>query len=1163
MSAQSTAADTLQAVAKFLAGAFKPFLASLGSNDSVTGFVAELGWSLPSVPPALTALGTSGDAMLDALTEVEAAVEAVDAGGDPATLIQALVKLLVQIGVFASDVANLPAQLQAQLPPAFVAATGIDQNFETRLFHDLAVRELDTALPLTTSLLALIGLIDEKAVAADGAHFQPTYTSRVIRFDRLGKFLNDPLSVLADVYGWGTPTLDLATMFKNIERVSYNLMGPIELRVPADTTLNALAPGGVVPPDDGPAPALTIPIYENGPFTLVVAVLPLPKVTPGELQGVAITLELAITADTTFQLAPLLGLTLDGTLDLTAPVAAVIRPDKPPTLIMDPGGAAGAVSGRGGAKLVFGDKNQATRLLSIPGGSYLEVSQIYFGAGVDGTVTPVDIYVEGGLNGGNFTLDVSQADSFLTNILPSGGLSVHFDFGVAWSQHLGLRFWGGARLETTLAVNFTLGPFTLDSIHVVLSADGSALALELSADGGGALGPISASVSRIGVSLTLAFHHGNLGPVDFSAGFKPPNGLGLALDAGPISGGGFISFDADKGRYAGILALSLMGISITAIGLLDTKLPDGQSGFSFLIIISVTFSGIQLGFGFTLNGVGGLCGINRSMITDAIQSGLRHHSLDSILFPPDPIKNAPQIISTLSTIYPPAEGRYVFGPIFEIGWGTPTLVTAKIGVLIEVPEPIVIAILGQLAMALPDPDAPVVEIHVDILGVIDFGKKLFSLDATIHDSRIVVFTISGDMAMRLSWGDNPNFLFSVGGFNPHYQAPPEFPTLRRITLALDMDVVRLTLQAYLAVTSNSFQLGAKLEIYIGADAFNVYGWLGFDALIIFSPFSFIVDFTAGLALRAGTSTIMGISVNGTLSGPTPWHAEGEAHVTILFFDIGVHVSVTVGDAQSNPVQPVNAWTPLAAAIQAQGNWSGALPPGAPRVAALAPPEKDAAPVLVDPAGTLTFRQKVLPLNQAITKFGEAAPDQQGEFDLTGVTLGGADTPFTTINDEFAPGQFQKLSDADKLSLPSFEPMTAGFTVSDAAVDFGKQYDVDVEFETFIVDSPSVSRRANRYPLLRGHLVAMARAGAAARGDLFTTGLHGSDPAPGTPSKVTLDAETYVIAGVDDLGVRSDISGPTTKSAAFAALAKHVAANPAERGALQVVPEHELAGAGAA
>jgi hypothetical protein len=384
--------------------------------------------------------------------------------------------------------------------------------------------------------------------------------------------------------------------------------------------------------------------------------------------------------------------------------------------------------------------------------------------------------------------------------------------------------------------------------------------------------------------------------------------------------------------------------------------------------------------------------------------------------------------------------------------------------------------------------------------------------------------------------------------------------LQRLTLALGAgDDLRLTLQTYLAVTSNTFQIGAHLELYAGSGSFNVYGWLGFDALIIFSPFSFIVDFTAGLALRAGTSVIAGISVVGKLSGPTPWHVEGEAHFSVLFFDISIHVSVTWGESQTNPLPSTNAWTPLGAALQAQGSWSGALTPGTPQVVGLSAPEGTAAPVLIEPSGVLTLRQKVLPLDQKLTKFGEAVPDQQDEFDLTAVTLGGNPTPYTTITDLFARGQFAMLSDADKLSLPSFEPMIAGCTVGDQQVAVGTAYQVDIEFETFIVDSVTApARNAPRYPLKRAQLMAMSQTGAAARSTLRSAGLGKFAPDPRAPALVGLDDEQYVIAGTDDLHQRNDISPPTTKGGAFAALSSHLANHPEDGGRLQVVPLYELA-----
>src|SRR6202021_4003240 len=99
---------------------------------------------------------------------------------------------------------------------------------------------------------------------------------------------------------------------------------------------------------------------------------------------------------------------------------------------------------------------------------------------------------------------------------------------------------------------------------------------------------------------------------------------------------------------AGVLQLSLWDtIGITGIGVFDTLMPDGSSGYSFVLVITFTLPPIQLGFGFTLNGVGGLGGVNRTMDTNALQAGFRAHTLDSIMFPADPIDNSAQIISSI------------------------------------------------------------------------------------------------------------------------------------------------------------------------------------------------------------------------------------------------------------------------------------------------------------------------------------------------------------------------------------------------------------------------------------------------------------------------------------------------------------------------------------
>src|SRR5439155_18900084 len=100
-----------------------------------------------------------------------------------------------------------------------------------------------------------------------------------------------------------------------------------------------------------------------------------------------------------------------------------------------------------------------------------------------------------------------------------------------------------------------------------------------------------------------ADRRGNLGPVQIGFKFKPPKGAGLTVDAGVVVGGGYVFFDPDRGEYAGVLELALAEIlTVKAIGLITTRMPDGTPGFSLLIILTAEFgAGIQLGFGFTLS----------------------------------------------------------------------------------------------------------------------------------------------------------------------------------------------------------------------------------------------------------------------------------------------------------------------------------------------------------------------------------------------------------------------------------------------------------------------------------------------------------------------------------------------------------------------------------
>ena len=66
-------------------------------------------------------------------------------------------------------------------------------------------------------------------------------------------------------------------------------------------------------------------------------------------------------------------------------------------------------------------------------------------------------------------------------------------------------------------------------------------------------------------------------------------------------------------------------------------------------IISAQFTPIQLGFGFTLNGVGGMVGINRAIDTTALANLVRAGQSEELLFPKNVVADAPTIVRDLTS----------------------------------------------------------------------------------------------------------------------------------------------------------------------------------------------------------------------------------------------------------------------------------------------------------------------------------------------------------------------------------------------------------------------------------------------------------------------------------------------------------------------------------
>lgn len=1127
-----------------LMGLLDPLLAAAESAEHRRRLLADLGWDLE----AMTGFRPEDlDDALRPLTDTLAAIRT--AIGDPPDSLEEIGQALETARqLFESISALSNAPVPAPLPEL--------STFGRDLLEFLPAAYLRRRYPPAFALGELLTLIESRPVlrrapAVPGDRPPPDPLWR-LRFSRIAALLGDPVGELRARYAPSEIATAqdaqavanglfprLAALLRTLNvRAVYGLGATPEAALGATGTKIARGALAVdVHPDLGPSLAGTsfgatfaLSSAEEGDLGLVVA--PFGTLSVGRDFG-AWRVDLEFTSNLPGFAVGRHGLTLlpeQGLSRVQGSLRAARLPDED-----------------GRALLIGGSR-----------GTHFEASTVAVRANWDFGSRTAEYGVLLEVLGAQIVVSGGDGDGFLRAVLPAEGIRTAFDLAVGWSCSRGLHFRGSASLQAELPVHAGLGPVRVDTVWLSLGAEaGGAVVLEVAATAALSLGNVvSVSVKRMGLQFRSDFpgEGGNLGAVDVSPRFKPPAGAGLLIDAGPVSGGGYLEFDPAQAQYAGVLQLDFKSISLKAIGLLTTRLPEGLTGYSLLVIITAEFTPVQLGFGFTLNGVGGLLGFNRTIDVDALRAGVRSGAVESILFPTDPVRNAPELLSNLRAFFPPAPGRYAFGPMVMLGWGTPPILIAELAVALELPSPVRLLVMGRLRVVLPTEEFAIVRIRVDVLGIVDFDRREASVDAALVDSRLGTFPLTGEMAMRASWATDPSFALAAGGLNPRFQPPTGFPSLHRLALALGSgDNPRLRLECYFAVTSNSLQFGARADVYAAQAGFSIEGVLGFDALLRFNPLEFVVDIVAAVALRRGSRTLMSVGLELMLSGPSRWHVRGRATFTVLKIKGSVSFDRTFGSVGQAPTLPsVDVQDRLLEELDRSGNWAAQLPAGEATLVSLRAPAPGAGEVLAHPLGTLTVRQRVVPLNRTIERFGGAAPAGERRFVIT-AEVNGAPGEVTFVREMFAPAQFLDLSDAEKLSRPSFESMDAGVQLASAAVATGAPVQAPVEYEEIVIDEQEIPLRRT-YQVTRRAQCALAEAGAVARGPRLQSG---AARFRGAPVGIALDEPAYVVATAEDLSVMG-VGAADGFTAAVEALQRLERLNPGLRGRLQVVAAHEVA-----
>lgn len=681
--------------------------------------------------------------------------------------------------------------------------------------------------------------------------------------------------------------------------------------------------------------------------------------------------------------------------------------------------------------------------------------------GIEKADAPVEGFTAGvaaALKDMEFVLKLRQ-NAFFASLLKDD-ISAKFDLALAYDYLKGFKMNGGYTFHIDIDTdNRKIGPITLSGLGIeVGSAKDDVGTLKVGLDSTFSLQfgeAVTMTFDKLGTGMSVNVvkrdaHGFKYGDFDFDTDFKFPEGIGVAINCSAVKGTALINYNNATGELFGAMELDVLEkFGVGAMLIMDLGTQPGHY-FSMVALLSARFSpGIPLGLGFSLTAVGGIIGLQRMLDYDAIREAVHSGTLESVFFVEDVVAHIGDMRKAAEKIFPAKRDQFFLGLLGQISYEP--VVRCSIGLMMQLPDPKSIIVVGALKVGIEGTD--VIRINVAFSGEIDFDRGI-QFDASLYDSTIVGIRLEGDMAFRLFWGGpTKGFLMSVGGFHPAY-TPEEgmnVSDMRRLSMKLDYSVLKIGLETYLAVTSNTFQIGARMDLKVGWDGFGLTGYAGFDALFQFDPFMFMFDIEAGMAVIVGGARILSVDLALSLSGPRPWHAAGCASFTLLFIPVSVDFDITWGQKkQELPAKQIEVLPLLIEQIDNESNWSvesGKRDRDVTLHSTEGSGGQQESPYLVlAPGGVLTFSQTAVPMELDMDLCNSAVPTDYRAVRLDKVSLGGHEWQIVndderddealcagaigeTLKSEFAPALYRQMTGREKLSSPSYRKYASGFALN--------------------------------------------------------------------------------------------------------------------------------------
>ena len=451
-----------------------------------------------------------------------------------------------------------------------------------------------------------------------------------------------------------------------------------------------------------------------------------------------------------------------------------------------------------------------------------------------------------------------------------------------------------------IGVHAQLGPIYLDQIGIILNGNTSA---SLVLDATVKVGPLTGQVDELGVTIPF---QSIMRPGDWTLDLK---GLALSFQTPGITIAGALLKNDSGGtvEYDGMLLIEITEFGLIAVGAYS-KPKDADGDYTSVFIFAGLYIIIGIPPVIEIEAIGLGVGYNRELIVpddmNAIPSFILVAALDDGgALANDPMGELMQIRDSI-----PAKRGSLW---FAVGLHGTTFVIVHVTAIVYVAldRGVEIGVIGVARLAIPSDDTALVNIELALKARFSSAEGILSIQAQLTDNSYLFdkdCQLTGGFAYFM-WFPQGQFVITIGGYNPNFQKPTQFPDVPRLGFGWGLPIgATIKGEAYFALTNTCIMAGGRLDLTYGIPCAYIWFTAYADFLISWDPFFYNIDL--GVSVGAtfsmqvcfwgvciGVSVTVSLGATLTIAGP-PLHGTATVDLAIC------SVTVAFGD-NPNPQPP--------------------------------------------------------------------------------------------------------------------------------------------------------------------------------------------------------------------------------------------------------------------